>query len=766
MRKLISIGLIILFLLPPLLLPVSTASAQYLKKYEELSFTVLTPEYDPIRVRIGDLLGEWGELIGIKIVNKPVDFSTLVDLVWDKFDFDLYIIGWGMSIMPWYYHRYASWEYYPGGMNAEGFSNATFDALFNESKRTVDPEKRRELIFKMQEILAEELPIVGLYMRDMVEATRAEIAGIRLGVWGIHWFWTAQEAYFIDKPEGGGTLKAPLMDDMRKTSIVDFGGTVWDDYPLSLIYEYLFVMDETYEPVPWLVEDYEVSPDGKSYTLYLRKNITWHDGVPFTAEDVKFTIEYMKENRAPWWYESVKNVESVEILDTYTVRIKLIETDVWYLRKLAELLPIIPKHLWENIPWNTTNPPMIGTGPYMWVERVPGEYVKLKKNPNYWRAGYPKFDELIFPIITNPSAMLLALKKGDIHIMTWYVPPASIRDVAADPNLRLFSTPSPSFYYLGFNLKVYPLNEKVVRKAIAMVIDKEKIVSELLMGWGRPADWFVAPTYEYWWNPNANTSIYFNPDLANEILDKAGFIDIDGDGIREVPLLFTPILTLTTDRDSYFEGDTIVISGKLTTEDGEPLADRPITLDIIDPFNRIIVSVKLTTAEDGSFYYEYAIPVGAAEGSYTIRVAAFGSTKVTIINVGEPQFTLSVGTELAEYKPGDTVNIVGSIKTIEGLPVSGESVEIEVVDPTGASIFTSTVRTGADGSYSASFTLASDAAEGSYVVIIRALEQASMATFTVVKPPTPWYIEQAPWIITAIVIILLPVTVFYVRKRS
>jgi len=614
-------------------IPKPIAAQEYQKKYKELRFVVLTPEYDPIRVRIGDLLHEWGKQIGIEITNRPVDFSTLVDLVWDKLDFDMYIIGWGMSIMPWYYdQRYASWEWYPGGNNAEGFQNSEFDTLLNESLKTIDPEKRRELIFKMQEILAEELPIVGLYMRDMVEAVRAETTGWITGVWGIDWFRSAQTVQIMGQT--GGTLYVPLMDDMRKESIVDFGGTTWDAYPLDLIFERLFIFDEKYEPMPWLCKNYTVSEDGLVWTLYLVDNATWHDGKPFTAEDVKFSIEYIRDNKAPWWYASVAPVKEVEIVDTYTVKIYLKDVYVWFLRKLADL-PIIPKHLWENIPWNTTNPPMIGTGPFMWVKRVPGEYVELKKNPNYWRRGYPKVDRIVFPIITNPSAMLLALKKGEIHYMTWYVPPAAISDVARDPNLKLFATPSPSFYYLGFNLKRYPLSEKVVRKAIAMIIDKEKIVKELLMGWGRPADWFCAPTYEYWWNPNATTPPH-NVTLAAKLLDEAGFVDIDGDGIREVPLEFKPGLSIAVSKPTYNPGDTLVISGRLTTEKMEPIKNETVKVVVYDPLNRVFIEETKRTDDKGEFKVTYTLVEGVPLGTYTVKVTALGQEATTTFKVELP----------------------------------------------------------------------------------------------------------------------------------
>lgn len=619
--------------LPILITPSTVAQEPYVKKYKKLRFTVLTPEYDPIRVRCGDLLHEWGKKIGIEITNKPVDFSTLCDYVWDKLEFDMYIIGWGMSIMPWYYdQRYASWEWYPGGNNAEGFQNATFDALLNESLKTIDLEKRRELILKMQEILAEEVPIVGLYMRDMVEAVRAETSGWVTGVWGIDWFRSVLQVTIGGKE--GGDLYVPLMDDMRKESIVDFGGTTWDAYPLDLIFERLFIFDEKYEPIPWLCKSYTVSEDGLVWTLELVDNVTWHDGKPFTAEDVKFTIEYIKENKAPWWYASVAPIEKVEVVDTYRVRIYLKEVYVWFLRKMADL-PIVPKHLWENIPWNTTNPPMIGTGPFTWVQRVPGEYVELKKNPNYWKAGCPKVDRIIFPIITNPSAMLLALKKGEIHYMTWYVPPAAISEVARDPNLKLYSTPSPSFYYLGFNMKVYPLSEKVVRKAIAMIIDKEKIVNELLMGWARPANWYCAPTYEYWWNPNATTPEY-NPELAARMLDEAGFIDIDGDGIREVPLEFKPGLSVTTSKPTYNPGETLIINGKLTTEKMEPIAGENVTVTVYDPLNREFIEQIVTTDESGEFKITHMLVEGVPLGTYTVKVKALGEESTTTFKVELP----------------------------------------------------------------------------------------------------------------------------------
>ncbi|RLF24593.1 MAG: hypothetical protein DRN15_02770 [Thermoprotei archaeon] len=629
-------------------------SKEYQKKYKELRFTVLTPEYDPIRVRIGDLLHEWGKDIGIAITNKPVDFSTLCDLVFDQLDFDMYIIGWGMCIMPWYYERYCSWQHYPGGWNAEGFENTTFDRLYNESLVTIDRVKRRKLIWKMQEILAEELPIVGLYMRDMVEAVRAETVGWISGVWGIDWFRSALRVHFVDKPEGG-ELRVPLMDDMRKENIIDFGGTDWDWYPLCLIYETLFIFNESYEPIPWLVKRWEVSPDGKVWTFEIHHNITWHDGKPMTAEDVKFTIEYIIENKAPWWYPNVKDIEKVEVVDKYTIRMYLKKVNVWFLRLLAEV-PIVPKHLWENVPWNTTKPPMVGSGPFIWVRRVPGEYVELKKNPNYWRKGYPKVDRIIFPIITNPSAMLMALEKGEIHYMTWYVPPAAIRKVAANPDLRLFSTPAPTFYYLGFNLKRYPLSEKVVRRAIAMIIDHDKIVKELLMGWARPALWFCAPTYKYWWNPNASLPPH-NVTLAAKLLDDAGFVDYDGDGVREVPLEYKPGLSVTLARTTIAPGETLEVTVKLLTEKGEPIANETVTVTIYDPLGRVLHEETGATSADGSYVVSYAVPEVAPEGSYTVKAKALGEEVAETFRVEKPR-------PFWEVYGGYVIGIIGIIIAI------------------------------------------------------------------------------------------------------
>ncbi|MFQ6077036.1 MAG: ABC transporter substrate-binding protein, partial [Candidatus Bathyarchaeia archaeon] len=306
----------------------SAGQQQYQKEYKELKFTVLTPEYDPIRVRIGDLLHMWGEEIGIDITNRPVDFSVEVDLVFTKWDYDMYIIGWGSRVMPWQFGKmFASWSHVPDGDNCEGFSNATYDALTNQSDVTIDREARKEQVFEMQEILAAELPTVGLYHRDMVEAVRAETTGWIFGVWGIDWAKSAESVEFVSGKErtvdGKVQLVAPIMDDMRKENIVDFGGTTWDAYPLDLVFQYLLTMDEKYDPMPYLAKNWSYTEDGLEWTFQLVDNATWHDGEPFTAEDVKFSIDYIMNNSAPWWVGELKYVEEVQIVDTHTVKIVL-----------------------------------------------------------------------------------------------------------------------------------------------------------------------------------------------------------------------------------------------------------------------------------------------------------------------------------------------------------------------------------------------------------------------------------------------------------
>ena len=399
----------------------------------------------------------------------------------------------------------------------------------------------------------------------------------------------------------------------------------WYDYWLNLVtYDTLFEIGPDLEPKPWLCNSYQVSPDGLTWTFHIVENAYWHDGVPFTAKDIVFTINFFLKYKPPSWYPDVQYVDSAKVIDDYTFQIHLKQKYVWMLRTFGTMI-ILPEHIWKYVPQVFSDPvqfnPMssddgskvvklikqnepsdvaskveafvnkyhhlrIGNGPFMLVKWKEGEELDMAKNPYYFKKGFPRVDMLIYKVYKETQAEYLAVKKGEAHMMIWTVPYAVIKDAESDPHIVLPKTPDVYVGYVGFNMKDPVLSNKLVRKALAHAIDKEWIVKTLMLGYAMTTYTYVHPGYKKWVNFNV-PKYEFNLDEAKKLLDEAGFKDRNGDGWRDTPEGKTISLTIYT--PSYDEvrvriGDKMVewfkqIGIKLTNEplDFDTLVDKVYT---------------------------------------------------------------------------------------------------------------------------------------------------------------------------------------------
>ncbi len=234
-----------------------------------------------------------------------------------------------------------------------------------------------------------------------------------------------------------------------------------------------------------LAESWDVSADGKQYTFHLRKGVLWHDGQPFTSDDVKFTIELARNaDSASVYAPKYAGITDIATPDPLTVVITSATPDASLLdtMTLPCLLPkhalsaIAPKDLVKNAWWYTSP---IGTGPFKWSKYVPDQYVELVANDTYWR-GRPKMDKLINRYFKESGSALLALQKGEIQFT--YVTLDESDVVKKDTNLTLLPGPSQVANHLIFNFKDPRFQDLRVRQAFMYAIDRSTIVNQLFRG--------------------------------------------------------------------------------------------------------------------------------------------------------------------------------------------------------------------------------------------------------------------------------------------
>lgn len=365
------------------------------------------------------------------------------------------------------------------------------------------------------------------------------------------------------KPVYGGTLVVGIASE--PPNLVPTGAPTWAYYQVvTPICNSLVDFDpKTLEWVPDLAESWEIktTPDGKMQVIFhLVRNATWHDGVPFTAEDVKFSYEKVGPVFNSFIAGMWRYLEGIDTPDNYTVIFRFNTT--WGLILYPGYFGgsgacITPKHLYEgtDIATNPYNTKPIGTGPFKFKEWVKGQYIVLERNENYWKKDLPYLDRIIFKIIPSPESMRLAFQRGEIDFVWNYGVPfdqavqlENMIKAGQLPGRKVIFFPSPggSIDFLGFNLHPEgpaPLKDVRVRKAIAMAINRTAIAELVYYGKVEPLSKIVpsAPATAMFM-PTAKQPDY-NLDEANRLLDEAGY-KRGPNGIR-----FS--LRLTIDATSY-----------------------------------------------------------------------------------------------------------------------------------------------------------------------------------------------------------------------
>jgi peptide/nickel transport system substrate-binding protein len=315
-----------------------------------------------------------------------------------------------------------------------------------------------------------------------------------------------------------------------------------------------------------LVTDVQVSDDAMHYTYTIRDDLVWSDGEPLTAKDVAYTFNLYKNNHAylPQTYLSLFDGDARAVDDT-TVEFDTTEPTSLYSGAAPYMyFYILPQHVFEPIehgncpdgsdpctPKGYANVPSVSSGPFFIAEYKVGEFVRLERN-QFWTGPEPAIDEIVYRIYKNDDAIATALQTGEIdfaHITT----PNIFNTLKTAENIDTMVGSIPSFSEIGMNTgSAYQeaegsftphgdghpaLTDVSVRRAIRMAIDSEALNKQVMLGYGLPGDTIIPPVSVAGarWEPTGADKL--GPDIegAKQLLEDAGYVDSDGDGIREMP---------------------------------------------------------------------------------------------------------------------------------------------------------------------------------------------------------------------------------------
>ncbi|MFA4861881.1 ABC transporter substrate-binding protein [Methanoregula sp.] len=309
---------------------------------------------------------------------------------------------------------------------------------------------------------------------------------------------------------------------------ITYSNSMKKDSSPPTVYEHLVDKDLNGKFTPALAESWEASADARTWTFHLA-NATWNDGVPFTCSDVKFTKEYMKNNNLTLAFV-LNDVETIDCPDPHTAVFTLKTSYSGFLDQISHTpgITFAPRHFWENItdPQTYRDTKFIGTGPFVFVKAEPG-YVQLKRNDAY-HGTVPKVTGVVLKLITNPDSQVLALKNGEIDVVSG-ISPAVAQNLQQEKNISIYTIRNSATYEIAFNLNQYPANISGFRKAMSHAVDRDTISS--LIGTGSPTNTtFLIPDLAGDYVNPADVGMYdYDLVKAQEMLAAAGFTkDRDG----------------------------------------------------------------------------------------------------------------------------------------------------------------------------------------------------------------------------------------------
>jgi peptide/nickel transport system substrate-binding protein len=327
----------------------------------------------------------------------------------------------------------------------------------------------------------------------------------------------------------GGTLVVALAADPGhlNPAITTSGAT---HTAAELLYNGLIGQDERGQPVPELAESWQVEQDGAIYRFRLRQGVTWHDGRPFTAADVKFSFEeVLLKYHARTKASMAGAIVGIDAPDDRTVVFRFKQPYAPLLLQLdVTEAPIVPRHVYQGSDpqTNPANSQPVGTGPFKFVAYTKGTEIRLARNGAYFKKDLPYLDEVVMRVIPDAGTQVLALENGEVDFL-WDVPGPDLGRLRADRRLEMARTGyhpggSNCIMTVSFNLDRPILKEPRVRQAIAHALDRQQFLERVLFGQGKVA---AAPiSSEITWAHAAGLAMpRFDRAEAERLLDAAGW---------------------------------------------------------------------------------------------------------------------------------------------------------------------------------------------------------------------------------------------------
>ncbi len=521
----------------------TTSPATKLVPVQKITIITTTEAEDPLRwAAVQAIANEWRKL-GFEVEVIGLESSQVDKTCYYEWNFDACVFGWGARVDrldPKLFLGLIITDEIgkkgEGRNNPTGYSNPVYDQLYKQFISTLDLDKRRELAFKLQEIFHEEVPRYNIYHSMILVAYNSERWSSPIQMPGTPLLNEWQPHYATPLTSETTLIYGSIFDPDTLNPLRASIFYSWQI--LKFIYDPLIRLGPDGKPIPWMAESVKIIND-TTIEIKLRQGLVFHDDKPITADDVVFTFKYFVSNKQPVLSQYLLSLADVVKKDDYSVVFYLKYPDAAFLTTALYMIPIIPKHVWENIPdpASLTEDQIqrivkVGSGEFMnpvWVKK---EYISLEVFPKHFAYKGLKIGDVNIPPIKtskiiikyygNLDGLVNALIKKEIDMTAPSLLPAHIDLLQQYNYIKIIKARSFALSAdLMFNIRRSPFDLREVRQALLYAIPYDYIINVIFKGYAEKG-YIIAPVNSFWHNPDVKTYEY-NLTKAKELLAKAGF---------------------------------------------------------------------------------------------------------------------------------------------------------------------------------------------------------------------------------------------------
>ncbi|UCC83513.1 MAG: hypothetical protein JSW46_00855 [Gemmatimonadota bacterium] len=351
---------------------------------------------------------------------------------------------------------------------------------------------------------------------------------------------TADSPAVPDSLRYGGTAVVASLNEINSMNHFASMDETSQEFQGFVLFTPLIRYDEDLAPTPYLAESWDTVTTRSGslvLTFRLRDDVKWHDGVPTSAYDVKFTFDRIRDERTSYPNASLLALyDSAVVQDSFTIAFHLTRhpgyMDPW--RRISPM----PEHILGDVapaelrhhPFGTERP--LGNGPFRFVEHRSGDRWVFEANPDFAESlgGRPYLDRLVYRYIPEPTTRLAELLAGEVDVYL-VVAPDQVAEIVAHPDARVITYENRNYAFINWNGRRTFFQDPKVRRALTLAIDRQRIVDVARQGLGSVAQGPVPPFH--WAYHSDMEPLPHDPERARALLDSAGWLDGDGDGVRE-----------------------------------------------------------------------------------------------------------------------------------------------------------------------------------------------------------------------------------------